>query len=68
MDISRNAKFDDLAKKALDLEVTASQIPHSDFKPVANEFFWSSWQSHWSEQVCNKIVKIDPCLGIDRTM
>ena len=68
MEISGNEKVDKLAKKALDLEVTVSQIPYSDFKPVANEFLWSSWQSHWSEQVCNKLFKIKPCLGIDRTM
>ena len=63
VDIAGNEKADKAAKAALDLHITRSMLPHSDFKCHAHSFIRSRWQQDWDEQTENKLHEVKPCLG-----
>ena len=63
VDIPGNEKADKAAKAALELEVSQSEIPHSDFKPLIYKAIQLQWQLDWNELVDNKLNKIKPDLG-----
>ena len=63
VDISGNEKADKAAKAALNLEVSALDIPYTDFKSQVGLFIWRDWQSFWDNQVDNKLHSIKPVLG-----
>ena len=51
------------AKSALDLTSDKSRIPYTDLKPTINKFLHTKWQQQWSNNIHNKLFKIQPTLG-----
>ena len=63
VDIPGNERADKAARAALDLDVTFSRVPHSDFKLLIHTYLYAEWQSFWDEQVDNKLHKVKPTIG-----
>ena len=51
------------AKESLNLDITASQVPYTDFNCHINHFIANKWQERWSSCPDNKLFKIKPTLG-----
>ena len=63
VDIPGNERADKAAKASLDLDVSLSRVPHTDFKLLIHSYIYAEWQSFWDEQVENKLHKVKPMLG-----
>jgi ribonuclease HI len=61
--ISGNEHADRAAKDALNKTVTPIQIPASDKICHIRRFISKSWQTHWDQQIQNKLHNIKPKLG-----
>jgi kelch-like protein 2/3 len=59
-----NTKADQLAKDALQLDVSPSTIPHLDYKQNVNDYVKIAWQVHWDYELLNKLHMIQPKLGL----
>ena len=62
--IRGNEAADVAAKKSLDFNIIASQVPNTDLKPHINSFIANKWQERWSSCPDNKLFKIKPTLGV----
>ena len=60
--IHGNELADWTAKAALNLELSDSQVPSSDFRQSANKLIYDRWQSSWSFTENNKLQTIQPDL------
>ena len=60
--IRGNELADWTAKAALNLELSDSQVPPSDFRQSANKLIYDRWQSSWSFTENNKLQTIQPDL------
>ena len=58
-----NEAADVVAKESLDFNITASQVPYTDFKCHINYFISNKWHERWSSCPDNKLSKIKPTLG-----
>ena len=63
VDIPGNELADKAAKAALDLRVTISRVPYTDFRPLIQVFIQTGWQQFWDEQVENKLHFVKTQLG-----
>ena len=63
VDILGNERADKAAKAALELKVSQTEIPYSDYKAIINSFIRLHWQLDWNELVDNKLHRIKPDLG-----
>ena len=61
--IRGNEAADMAAKECLNLDITASHVPHTDLKCQINHFMSNKWQERWSSCPDNKLFKIKPTLG-----
>ena len=58
-----NDQADSAAKAALNLGISPSKLPYTDFKGLINESLKSSWQSAWDTAITNKLHSVKPVLG-----
>ena len=63
MGIHGNEKADKAAKAALELDISPSEVPYSDFKQSIYSSIQLQWQLDWNELIENKLNKIKPDLG-----
>ena len=61
--IRGNDQADSAAKAALNLDISPSKLPYTDFKGLINESLKSSWQSAWDAAITNKLHSVKPVLG-----
>jgi hypothetical protein len=64
--LAGNVAVDARAKAALNLPITVSYIPYSDFKPVINSYAATKWQQSWDAEVRNKLHGVQPRIGCAR--
>ena len=55
-----NDKADYFAKQALTHTITDYTLPYGDFRPLINDFIWSSFQIQWNACATNKLHCILP--------
>ena len=60
--IAGNTAADATAKAALCLQISNSQIPHTDFKPLISSYVNSCWQQCWNTENNNKLHAIQPTI------
>ena len=65
--LAGNVSADAAAKAALNLPVSQTPVPHSDFYPLINDYISTSWQRLWSSETCNKLRNIDPDVKVTKT-
>ena len=61
--IKGNELADAAAKAGLQLPITDSKIPHSDYKMYVHKYICNLWQNAWNGDVSNKLHYIKPVLG-----
>ena len=64
--IKGNEKVDNLAKEALNLNISYLKIPFTDFKVNVNNYIRSKWQLLWDTFPDNKLHIIQHTVGIDK--
>jgi ribonuclease HI len=58
--IAGNTAADATAKAALNLSISNTLVPHSDFKPLISSHIKKCWQNSWDSEPNNKLQKIQP--------
>jgi hypothetical protein len=61
--IEGNEKADAAANSALQLNISRTKLPHSDFKQIIKTYYTNKWQQYWDNQILNKLHSAKPVLG-----
>jgi hypothetical protein len=61
--VEGNGAADATAKAALNLKMSLSPVPYSDFKPLVSAYVNSLWQKCWDGETNNKLHRLQPVIG-----
>ena len=60
MSIKGNGKADAAAKRALLLNTSRNNLPHSNFKQTLKNHYRKTWQQQWDDQSFNDLYSVKP--------
>jgi hypothetical protein len=64
--LAGNVAINTMAKAALNVRITVSYIPYSDFKLVINSYAATKWQQSWDAEAHSKLHGVQPRIGSAR--